>query len=825
MTEFVASFVEGIPMVRRDEYALLGLCFLACLGAAPPTEPEYVVLLKKHGLPTRGKAAVDALKKFSPREGDVGRLPALIKLLGDDNFETREEAVQRLARLGQRATEALRRARKSTDAEIRRRAKQALEVAQERPGWEVVRALIRAVRREKPVGAVEALLGALEATEDARSTAEAYSALAELADSKVPGPVVAAMRSVDWPRRAAGAFAAGRSADTTHHSLVARLAVSDPIPEVRLRAVQGLLGGGSVVGLPALPKLLESAPLHVAWQAEELLRYAAGCPVPLPSVGLGRAEGRRAAAAGWAKWLQGEGKSIHLRDTRSRFHHLPRLALVIERWAPDQRPAKHREWHAWVVGGDGQSRTQVNQTGTELLKDAMRCGVVQSACNGMLGWLWLENFALEEPRGGSWSKVSSRFYTQRRGQEVLRMGRAQVALPKGRSARFEELSSDGHVVWSLPWENNAALVWLFPTLEAGFPGRGMSVPDRDSFEYLVRQLRHPTAAPSRDAALRLGSLPPTRELCRAARENLAEASPEARMHLIYILRGAGKTEALASIPTVLPYLGDKWCTAPAGDTLATAGEKGVKVLIGVFESAKRGAKERRARVAAVGALCRIESDDGKLAITTIKRATRDTDPLMRNMVASEMARNRRWRRHYADEFLQLSLDEDENVRDQAASFLKRTEPPLAKAVPLLLRALRQPTTCARAIRPLSVLAGSDVAVAGAIIKVAEASKDASVRQQAVLWVAITAGDKTAPLAVALVRKCLRDRAVGAGGQTVQQTAVIASWRMEGRAAPLLPDLLALWKRSPQGSRLRAQILTAVRAIDERTAEHLANDGR
>jgi hypothetical protein len=83
-----------------------------------------------------------------------------------------------------------------------------------------------------------------------------------------------------------------------------------PTPEVpplkRLRSAQELLAKGDAAGLDDLVWLLTDAPIEVAWQAEELLRWAAGPESPRQLVGAGDRAGRQQAQAAWREWYRQE---------------------------------------------------------------------------------------------------------------------------------------------------------------------------------------------------------------------------------------------------------------------------------------------------------------------------------------------------------------------------------------------------------------------------------------------------------------------------------------------------------------------------------------
>ena len=123
-----------------------------------------------------------------------------------------------------------------------------------------------------------------------------------------------------------------------------RRALADKEPVVRLRG-QGLLAAHDDAALPALAGLLDTAPLELAWQAEELLRWAAGPTAPSAVLGAAEAKQQRACRAAWDKWIK---DNAHLDWQRvARDHRRPGLFLVLT-------PS-----HLYVMGSSGKPTWQV----------------------------------------------------------------------------------------------------------------------------------------------------------------------------------------------------------------------------------------------------------------------------------------------------------------------------------------------------------------------------------------------------------------------------------------------------------------------------------
>src|SRR5207247_9585622 len=97
---------------------------LACPALSEERAPALAdeALLKKNKVPTDGPGLLEHLRKRSLGPEGEAKLRKLVKALGDDDFETRENATQELIALGLRARLAVRAATKDPDLEVRRRA-------------------------------------------------------------------------------------------------------------------------------------------------------------------------------------------------------------------------------------------------------------------------------------------------------------------------------------------------------------------------------------------------------------------------------------------------------------------------------------------------------------------------------------------------------------------------------------------------------------------------------------------------------------------------------------------------------------------------------
>jgi hypothetical protein len=168
-------------------------------------------LLRSAGVDTTPAVLLAYLKKRAPDAAKLKRVETLVRLLGDDDFETREKAEKELVSVGAMATALLERAAKNADAEVARRARACLKQIIRQNEAETFIAVLRQLVWRRPDGVVAALLAVVPgASEDeVREIKAALVALAET-DGK-PDPVLAkALDDVNPSVRAVAAAVLGK---------------------------------------------------------------------------------------------------------------------------------------------------------------------------------------------------------------------------------------------------------------------------------------------------------------------------------------------------------------------------------------------------------------------------------------------------------------------------------------------------------------------------------------------------------------------------------------------------------------------------------------
>src|SRR5262249_12175999 len=185
---------------------------------------------------------------------EYDKLAALIPRLGDDSFETREQASTDLRAAGPRAAPILRRAARSTDVEIARRACECLEVLSSKRDYRIEAAPVPRLGNPHPKETARLILGYAPfvphdiGANEARRVIEALA----LCDGKLAPILIKALDDHFAERRA---LAADVLSHLPHFDRSAiRKLLDDREPAVRLQVARALV---SAKEKDALPDLIE----------------------------------------------------------------------------------------------------------------------------------------------------------------------------------------------------------------------------------------------------------------------------------------------------------------------------------------------------------------------------------------------------------------------------------------------------------------------------------------------------------------------------------------------------------------------------------------
>jgi HEAT repeat protein len=293
------------------------------------TDPD-VRLLKAAKIGTEDDKLIDYLKKHSESDDDLLHIDRLVRQLGADDFEKREAASARLIDLGLIALPALREACKDKNDEVTRRAETCLTQVMKDSEENVPLAAVRVLTRRRSQKTLQALLQYLPYTVDEMVEEEIYYGLDAIAleGGKLRPPLLKVVQDPLAARRAVAGCIIGRVGNSDQRKLVRKL-LEDKEPVVRLRSAQGLLASADSASIPALIGLLNNRSVTISWQAEELLRFAAGEDAPPDVMGDGTAERREKCHSAWEAWWQKSEPKLDL-ACLSTSERRPGLLLVCE---------------------------------------------------------------------------------------------------------------------------------------------------------------------------------------------------------------------------------------------------------------------------------------------------------------------------------------------------------------------------------------------------------------------------------------------------------------------------------------------------------------
>ena len=267
-------------------------------------------ILKGDKAATDGPGLLEFFRRHAVQPGDDARIKGLIRQLGDDDFDRREDASLQLTGLGLRARPFLRSALFIPDVEVAHRARECLKQIDESSSAAVMAAAVRVLAKLKPEGATAALLDYLPSAGDESLAEGVRLALSGLAvrDGKADAVLVGALTDRSAEKRGAAAYALGRAAFAEQLPAVRRL-LQDPEPLVRYRAALGLASARDKRSVPVLIALLGELPAPEAGRVEELLYRIADDKAP-PAPDSSDLAARHKYRDAWKGWWDDNGAKV-----------------------------------------------------------------------------------------------------------------------------------------------------------------------------------------------------------------------------------------------------------------------------------------------------------------------------------------------------------------------------------------------------------------------------------------------------------------------------------------------------------------------------------
>ena len=270
--------------------------------------------LKAGNIEFEGKSLLEFFQKHTVTDSDRARLGDLIRQLGDDDFDKREDASAQIEKFGVPAIGLLRQAERTTNPEVLRRCERCLKAIEKVPTRTLAAAAARLLADLKPEGVTEVMLNYLPLAEDDSVSDDVRGTLAAVAmrDGK-PDPVLfKALESAEALKRGAAAEAFARSGDKNLRDQMKKLMTADADIDVKLRIAVALVTAAKNKDVVEdMIGLMVNAPVEAGWRAEEILVRLAGEKGPSVSLG-GDKEARDKARDEWLKWWKANAADIDL---------------------------------------------------------------------------------------------------------------------------------------------------------------------------------------------------------------------------------------------------------------------------------------------------------------------------------------------------------------------------------------------------------------------------------------------------------------------------------------------------------------------------------
>ncbi|MCE9532965.1 MAG: PQQ-binding-like beta-propeller repeat protein [Planctomycetes bacterium] len=270
--------------------------------------------LKTANLPFESKPLLDFFKNHTVSDTDRARLSDLIRQLGDEDFDKREEASELVEKFGVSAIGLLRQAERSGDPEVLRRCERCLKNIEKVPTRTLASAAARLLADLKPEGLTEVMLNFLPLAEDDIVGDDIRGTLSAIAmrDGKPDPLLIQTLESKELIKRSAAAEAFTRGGDTAMRDKMRQFMAKEPDNEIKLKiAINLVMLAKKKDVIEDMIKLMGEVPLDSGWRAEEILLRLAGEKGPTTSLGADK-PAREKARDEWIKWWAANEKTVDL---------------------------------------------------------------------------------------------------------------------------------------------------------------------------------------------------------------------------------------------------------------------------------------------------------------------------------------------------------------------------------------------------------------------------------------------------------------------------------------------------------------------------------
>lgn len=424
---------------------------LLCLGGwsagtrlqAADEIPGYVVeSLRRWDIKPTAEGINQYLRRLQPNSKERQRALQLVARLGAQEFAQREIATRELMRIPILPTEALMKASRGADPEVRWRAGKILK----KRGAEssaLIYAVFQAVETGKVAGTAQELLRTIpQCDKHYLRLAARRALLAAVRQTDLP-LVKAALKHSNPDVQAAAIAAVAKLLPSTFQTELKPFLEDDGVPDVvALAATYEFANAGNRACLPVLQRLLSSNDIRVRSESVAILRGLTGRHFGFAAYD--KPEKRNACINRWANWIDKNGNRAKLRF-----------------------PLSTSSWHAGALGGNlllafgyQNKVTEYNPAGEEIWSYPVRgAWSAEKLPNGnvlIAGYYEKKVLEVDQQKKVVWSYDVDRSLNAR----LLQNGNILIAVASGR--KVLEVTRDKQLAWSYATTGNCRDVHRLP---------------------------------------------------------------------------------------------------------------------------------------------------------------------------------------------------------------------------------------------------------------------------------------------------------------------------------------------------------------------------
>lgn len=278
----------------------------------PDTFKEDLKVVREAGLKGEGPDLLEYFRQRTLKAPDPKTIAALVKQLGDEDFDTREKAFTTLVGMGASALAGIKEGENDPDLEVRKRVADLKQRIDTKAEPMLQSAAARCIAKLKPAGAADSLMAFLPFASDSMVVDEICKTLGSVAvvNGKVEPVILKSLEDQVVVKRGAAGEALARAGVKEEMANVKKL-LKDADVTVRYRVCMAMLTHKDKDIVPVMIDLLADMTPNQLWPVEEALLRLAGDKAPNGSLG-NDAASRKSYRDAWSKWYAANAGNIDM---------------------------------------------------------------------------------------------------------------------------------------------------------------------------------------------------------------------------------------------------------------------------------------------------------------------------------------------------------------------------------------------------------------------------------------------------------------------------------------------------------------------------------